>query len=260
MRLSSKTLSVSPHHETAPSRKVTTLAISPPFIHLRRALTIIKLCVASFSLPEDTTTTKLSVANSRALRDSAVCLDNSLKFTISNSATFSVSCIRWAELKRWEHRSARELSVSVDEWMENVAIHPNHKDLLGSTIVELDMSVQGSNCNDGSNKLTIEKETSFVVPDIVRRNGLSTPNYLMSVTLIEQFPEGNSTASISTTPVSTARLIGIGAVSCLSADIVSPFVRIQRNCVVLTLSGRALPPHDHILSPENPPDLKDSPR
>ncbi|KAK2945667.1 hypothetical protein BLNAU_19401 [Blattamonas nauphoetae] len=120
--------------------------------------------------------------------------------------------------------------------------------------------MQGSNCNDGSNELTIEKETSLVAPDIVRRNGLSTPNYLMSVTLIEQFPEGNSTASISTTPVSTARLIGIGAVSGLSADIVSPFVRIQRNCVVLTLSGRALPPHDHILSPENPPDLKDSHR
>ncbi|KAK2947890.1 hypothetical protein BLNAU_17215 [Blattamonas nauphoetae] len=107
---------------------------------------------------------------------------------------FSVSCIHWAELKRWEHRSARELSLSVDEWMENVAIHPNHKDLLGSTIVELDMSMQGSNCNDGS------------------------------------------------------------------TNIVSPFVRIQRNCVVFTLSGRVLPPHDHILSPENPPDLKDSHR
>ncbi|KAK2943870.1 hypothetical protein BLNAU_21217 [Blattamonas nauphoetae] len=264
MRLPSKTLSVTPHHKTAPSRKVTTLAISPPFIHLRRALTIIKLCVASFSLPEDTTTITSSVANSRALRDSAVCLDNSLKFTISNSATFSVSFIRWAELVSDDidicSERSRELSVSIDEWMENVAIHPNHKDLLGSTIVELDMSMQGSNCNDGSNELTIEKETSLVVPDIVRRNGLSTPNYLMSVTLIEQFPEGNSTASISTTPVSTARLIGIGAVSGLSADIVSPFVRIQRNCVVLTLSGRALPPHDHILSPENPPDLKDSHR
>ncbi|KAK2957539.1 hypothetical protein BLNAU_7438 [Blattamonas nauphoetae] len=202
MRLSTKTLSVSPHHETAPSRKVTTLAISPPFIHLRRALTIIKLCVASFSLPEDTTTTKLSVANHEL---------SEIRLYVSTTKGPSAAPAL-PRSKRWEHRSARELSVSVEEWMENVSIHPNHKDLLGSTIVELDLSMQGSNCNDGSNELTIEKETSFVVPDIVRRNGLSTPNYLMSVTLNEQFPEGNSTASISTTPVSTARLIGIGAV------------------------------------------------
>ncbi|KAK2961898.1 hypothetical protein BLNAU_2954 [Blattamonas nauphoetae] len=115
-------------------------------------------------------------------------LDNSLKKKGPSAAPAP------PRSKRLEHRSARELSVSIDEWMENVAIHPNHKDLLGSTIVELDMSMQGS------------------------------------------------TATMA------------------QSNIVSPFVRIQRNCVVLTLSGRALPPHDHILSPENPPDLKDSHR
>ncbi|KAK2942094.1 hypothetical protein BLNAU_22995 [Blattamonas nauphoetae] len=263
------TLSVTPHHKTAPSRKVTTLAISPPFIHLRGALTIIKLCVASFSLPEDTTTITSSVANSRALRDSAVCLDNKERSVRStSSATFSVSFIRWAELVSDDidicSERSRELSVSIDEWMENVAIHPNHKDLLGSTIVELDMSMQGSNCNDGSIELTIEKETSLVVPDIVRRNGLSTPHYLMSVTLIEQFPEGNSTASISTTPVSTARLIGIGAFP-------SQMLGRRRLCSqsfnTNEFSSEHFSPPTALtrelhsgFRPENPPDLKDSHR
>ncbi|KAK2944901.1 hypothetical protein BLNAU_20191 [Blattamonas nauphoetae] len=208
MRLSSKTLSVSPHHETAPSRKVTTLAISPPFIHLRRALTIIKLCVASFSLPEDTTTTKLSVANSRALRDSAVCLDNSLKFTISNSATFTVSCIHWADL------------VSDD-----IVICSEHC------------------CSNAGNIAQRENYRS------ASKNGW------------------RMFQSIPTTKISSVRPLSSLICPCKAqtatmaqTNIVSPFVRIQRNCVVLTLSGRVLPPHDHILSPENPPDLMDSHR
>ncbi|KAK2947039.1 hypothetical protein BLNAU_18041 [Blattamonas nauphoetae] len=69
-------------------------AISPPFLHLRRALTITKLC--SFSRPENAMTTKLSIANGRARKDSAVRLDDSLKFAFS---TFGVDRYNNSETK-----------------------------------------------------------------------------------------------------------------------------------------------------------------
>ncbi|KAK2942655.1 hypothetical protein BLNAU_22416 [Blattamonas nauphoetae] len=157
--------------------------------------------------PEDTTTTKLSVANSRALRDSAVCLDNKRSVRSTSSATFTVSCIHWADL------------VSDD-----IVICSEHC------------------CSNAGNIAQRENYRS------ASKNGW------------------RMFQSIPTTKISSVRPLSSLICPCKAqtatmaqTNIVSPFVRIQRNCVVLTLSGRVLP-HDHILNPENPPDLMDSHR